>query len=70
MAIDELLSSNLIGRHLDRAGLERVLSMAAPRRYAAGERIAHYGEVWPYLFLLESGSITALKESAHRWTLS
>jgi CRP-like cAMP-binding protein len=64
MTIIDLLSTNHLTRHLDRGDIERLASLAAPRRYAAGGRLTHYGEIWPYLFLLETGSVTALKETA------
>jgi CRP-like cAMP-binding protein len=36
---------------------------AVERSYNAGQWIRHHGEIWPNLFLVLSGSITALKES-------
>jgi CRP-like cAMP-binding protein len=32
--------------------------------YQKGERIAHYGEIWPYIFLVQEGKVTAVKESS------
>jgi CRP/FNR family transcriptional regulator len=34
------------------------------RNYKKGERIAHYGDIWPYIFLVGEGKVTAVKESA------
>lgn len=39
------------------------------RQYTEDEWIAHYGEIWPYLFSVEEGEVTALKESAEGRTL-
>lgn len=36
---------------------------AISRRYETGQWILNYGDVWPYLFLVEEGSVTAIKES-------
>ncbi|GJM41264.1 MAG: Crp/Fnr family transcriptional regulator [Ardenticatenaceae bacterium] len=42
---------------------EHLAKTAIQKKYAAGEWIAPYGDVWPYLFLVTAGSIQALKES-------
>lgn len=34
------------------------------RQYRAGEWVVHYREVWPFLFAVDRGEITALKESS------
>ncbi|MBL7163639.1 MAG: Crp/Fnr family transcriptional regulator [Anaerolineales bacterium] len=33
------------------------------RNYEKDEWIVHYGDIWPYLFIVEEGTVTALKES-------
>lgn len=40
-----------------------LIQAAISRNYWKGERIAHYGDIWPYLFLVEKGEVTAVKES-------
>jgi len=37
---------------------------ALRRKFEKGEYIAHYGEVWPKLFVIESGTISVLKLSS------
>ena len=44
--------------------LELIEQHRAQRHYAQGEWIVHYGDIWPYLLMVESGQVTALKESA------
>jgi len=39
------------------------------RLYAEGEWVVHYGDNWPHIFYVESGEITALKESVEGRTL-
>ena len=63
MALSDVLAGNPIVQHLNQEELGSVSALATPHRYMAGERVAHYGDFWPYLFLIESGSVTALKES-------
>lgn len=43
---------------------EWLAQTAIQRKFARGEWIAPYGEVWPYLFLVAAGSIHGLKESS------
>ena len=43
-----------------------MLVTAIAKKYAKGEWIAHHGQSWPYLFLVERGIVQALKESAGR----
>jgi CRP-like cAMP-binding protein len=40
-----------------------LLSAAIRRRYGKGELVAHYGESWPFIFLVECGQIDVLKYS-------
>jgi CRP/FNR family transcriptional regulator len=42
---------------------ERLLQAAIRRTYREGQIFATRGEVWPYLFLVESGKVQAEKES-------
>jgi CRP-like cAMP-binding protein len=41
----------------------RLLERAAIRQYQKGEYLAHSGDIWPYIFFLAQGSISAVKES-------
>ena len=60
----ELLKQNIIFAHLGNSDQHALTTTALSRGYKRGEWIAHYGELWPYLFLVESGKVTAVKESA------
>jgi CRP-like cAMP-binding protein len=61
--IDQFLVQNPIFSALTTAEREAVAAQAVLKQYAKGDAIAHYGDVWPYLFLVEQGAIHALKES-------
>ena len=43
--------------------LEELDLLKLVRDYPQGQWITHYGADWPYLFLVEGGEVTALKES-------
>lgn len=38
--------------------------LAIARSYRSNEIVAHYGEVWPYLFIVADGEVEAVKESS------
>lgn len=48
---------------LDEKGLEQLMYLSIYRSYMVDHWITHYGSDWPYLFLVEQGQVTALKES-------
>lgn len=58
------LADNAVFGQLSDAQREAAAASAHHRHYAAGAFITHYGDVWPHLFIVGSGSIDALKESA------
>jgi CRP/FNR family transcriptional regulator len=37
--------------------------LAVPITFQKGEWITHYGDIWPYLFIIEKGTVSAIKES-------
>ncbi|MEA3351394.1 MAG: Crp/Fnr family transcriptional regulator [Chloroflexota bacterium] len=43
--------------------IDRLAVLAIPRSYQKDEWIVHYGDIWAYLFIVEKGTIIALKES-------
>ena len=43
--------------------LEELDHLSLIKSYPQGQWITHYGADWPYLFLVEKGEVTALKES-------
>jgi CRP/FNR family transcriptional regulator len=60
----ELLTQNPIFSHLEEEDQTYLIRAAISRDYQKDEWIVHYGEIWPYLFLVEKGKVTAVKESA------
>jgi len=57
------LTQHKIFTHLDEDELEIVEARALPRQFRNGEWIVHHGEVWPNIFLVVRGQITAIMES-------
>ena len=63
MTLSKLISNNPIFASLRESDIENLTKFSLTRDYHEGTWIAHYGENWPYLFIVEEGSITLLKES-------
>ncbi|HSB66222.1 MAG TPA: Crp/Fnr family transcriptional regulator [Anaerolineales bacterium] len=59
----DLIRSNPVFSCLNQAELDKLVSQGTRRLYHSGQYLTHAGEVWPYLFILLSGSISAIKES-------
>ncbi|MCP5095401.1 MAG: Crp/Fnr family transcriptional regulator [Chloroflexi bacterium] len=57
------LAQNSIFSALSDDELEAVVGLGVHKAYEKGETIAYYGDVWPYLILIEEGAIHGLKES-------
>ncbi len=57
------IGKNPLFAHLTPAERQILVERAQRRRYAAGDFIVLSDEVWPYLFLIQSGKVTAVKES-------
>lgn len=57
------ISQNRIFSHLDEGDLNKMLAKSHQRRFQSGEWIVHHGEVWPNLFFIHSGQVTAIMES-------
>jgi CRP/FNR family transcriptional regulator, cyclic AMP receptor protein len=64
LSLTEWLASNPVFAPLKESDRERLAQIAIRKKFTEGEWIALYGEAWPYLFLVTSGSIHALKESS------
>lgn len=60
----EILSKNTVFRHIGKDELRRVSELAISRVYSKGQWITFSGEVWPYLFIVHSGKVNAIKESS------
>jgi CRP/FNR family cyclic AMP-dependent transcriptional regulator len=69
MPSPELLSRSPLFSHLSQNDLRQLCDLAVTHRYEKGEWITHYGDLWPHLFIIESGRVTALKQSAEGRTL-
>jgi CRP-like cAMP-binding protein len=64
MGLLELLSHNPVFSHLTDGTIEELIGLAITRTYPKDDWITHYGDTWPYLFIVERGKVTALKESS------
>jgi CRP/FNR family transcriptional regulator, cyclic AMP receptor protein len=59
----QLFPQDSIFAHLDSGEINDLKKMAQICHYQAGEWIVQYGDVWPFLFFIKSGEVTAVKES-------
>ena len=64
VSLSEWLAKNPIFSSLPERERLEIARTAMSRKYAEGESLAFYGDVWPYLFLVTAGSIQAIKESS------
>jgi CRP-like cAMP-binding protein len=64
LSLTEQLASNPIFASLNEADRDQLARQAIRKQYRRGEWIAHYGDDWPYLFLVGSGLVHGLKESS------
>jgi len=62
--LSELLNNNPVFFCLKAAVREQLVEQAIRREYDKGETITLRGDVWPYLFVIGRGIVTALKESS------
>ena len=63
MALIETLSRIPLFSHLQEGTHQQLIEAGFSRTYRMGEYLAHHGDVWPYLFLVLKGEITAVKSS-------
>ena len=61
--LERMLTQNPVFAPLSRAELDVIISQAVQKKVDKGESLTHYGDVWPYLFVVEQGAIHGLKES-------
>jgi CRP/FNR family cyclic AMP-dependent transcriptional regulator len=61
--LSTLLKKDPIFSQLRKDEQKYLLDEAISRSFKSGEWIALLGEIWPYIFLVESGKVTAVKES-------
>lgn len=57
------LAENQVLSNLNETDLQKMLASAQIRRAHGGDWIVHHGDIWPYLFFIKSGQVTAIKES-------
>lgn len=63
MNVQDGLSRNGVFEHLDPLVLKGLAERAQVRYFGSGDWIVHHGDVWPHLFLIQAGQVTAIKES-------
>lgn len=64
------LKQSRIFSHLDDDVLHKIEAEAHKQNYKSGEWIVHHGDVWPNLFFLRRGQVTAIMESAEGRSLT
>lgn len=70
MEAKELFRRNPVFASLPERERDRLLDQAFMRQYRKGEYLTHAGDIWPFLFFLQDGSITAMKESSEGRSLA
>lgn len=58
-----LLKDNPVFSTFPADDLDELARLGSTRSYQKGEKVVLYGDVWPYIFLVVSGQIEAMKES-------
>ena len=59
-----VFSDNQLFSRFSQKELDRLTDISFNKTYPKDQWITHYGSDWPYLFLVEKGQLTALKESS------
>ena len=57
------LLENPLFSKFSQTDLDRLVDISIEKTYPKDQWITHYGSDWPYLFLVELGQVTAIKES-------
>ena len=60
--MEEILSQCTLFSLLTDGDQQELAATAISRRFESREWILNYGDIWPYLFLVIDGSVTAVKE--------
>jgi CRP/FNR family transcriptional regulator len=63
MTLSATLAHNTVFAHLSTKDRQFLAESVLTRSYKHGEWIVHAGDDWPYLFIIETGVIAAVKES-------
>jgi len=64
MSVKSIISGHPVFSTIKPAQLEALLQAGSLYTYKKNDIITHAGDVWPYLFIVQSGSVMAVKESA------
>ena len=64
------LSKNLVFSHLSEDELRKVEAIARIRHFKNSDWVVHNGDVWPNLFFVRQGEVTAIKESSEGRSLT
>ena len=67
--VAQLLAVGRVFKVLDAGTRQELASMARTKTLASGEYLAHYGDTWPFVFLVERGLIRVVKISPEGRTL-
>lgn len=59
----QTLLENQLFSKFSQSEIDRLIDNSIEKKYPKDQWITHYGSDWPYLFLVEQGQVTALKES-------
>jgi CRP-like cAMP-binding protein len=63
MSLSNLLAQTAVFSLLDEDEMKTLTASAVQRAYIGGEWVTHQGDIWPHLFYLKKGAVTAIKES-------
>lgn len=64
MTVNNILSNHQVFSTLNHTQVEAILQAGSSMNFKKDEVITHAGDIWPYLFIVISGSIMAVKESS------
>jgi CRP/FNR family transcriptional regulator, cyclic AMP receptor protein len=70
MSMNEYLQSHPVFTVLPQTMRARLAAAAIGKHYQVGEFLTHADDTWPYLFLVVSGEVQAIKEAAEGRTLT
>lgn len=59
----DLIARSQVFSRLGTTLLEQLSECGQPQKYRSDEWIVQAGDIWPYLFLIQKGNVTAIKES-------
>lgn len=63
MIEDNSFSQNRVFSHLNNEMLHKLKSSACNLSFKSGDWLVHHGEIWPNLFFIRRGAVTAVMES-------